>query len=48
MSLGRGVHAIDGAGCDVNGGVETESEIGAGQVVIDRLGHAYDFDALLV
>ena len=32
-------------GGDVDGGVEAEGEVGAGQIVVDGLGDADDFDA---
>ena len=40
MALGRGVQAVDRLGGDVERGVEPERDIGAAQVVVDRLGNS--------
>ena len=45
VRLGGRVQAVDRLGGDVDRGVEAEREVGAGQVVVDRLGHADDVDA---
>src|SRR4029077_7995838 len=47
MSLGRRVHAINRAGCDVNRRIKAEGEVGAGQVIVDGLGHAHHLHAVL-
>ena len=48
VALGRGVEAVDRAHRDVDGGVEAEGVVGGAQVVVDRLRHADDVEALLV
>ena len=48
MGLGGGMHAVNGFGGDVDGSIESECEIGAGQIVINGLGDADDFDPFLV
>src|SRR5712691_8193413 len=48
MGLGGRVHAVDRFGGDVHGSIESEGEVGAGQVVVNGLGDADDFDAFLV
>ena len=40
MGAGRGVEPIDRLGRDVDGGVEPEGDVGAPDVVVDRLRHA--------
>ena len=45
VGLGRRVQPVDGLGGDVDGGVEAEREVGAGQVVVDGLRDADDVDA---
>ena len=42
------MYAINGASRHVYRRVKTKSEIGAGKIVIDGLGHSDDFHALLV
>ena len=39
---------VDGVGGDLHGGVEAEGDLGGGEVVVDRLRHADDRDALAV
>jgi hypothetical protein len=45
VRLGGGVQAVDRLAGDVDRGVEAEGEVGAGQVVVDRLRYADDIDA---
>ena len=45
VGLGGGVQPVDRLGRDVDRGVEAEGEVGAGQVVVDRLRDADDVDA---
>ncbi len=45
VGLGGGVQPVDGLGRDVDRGVEAEGEVGAGEVVVDRLGDADDVHA---
>ena len=40
VRLGGGVQPVDRVGGDLHGGVEAEGEVGARQVVVDRLRHA--------
>jgi hypothetical protein len=47
MALGGGVQAIDGVRGDLHRGVEPEREVGAGEVVVDGLGHADHAHAVL-
>ncbi len=47
VRLGGGVDAVDGIGCDVDGGVEAEGDIGGGEVVVDGLGDADDGQTFL-
>ena len=48
MALGRRVQAVDRLHGDVHRGVEAEREVGRAEVVVDRLRHADDGDALAV
>ena len=48
VALRRGVQPVDGIGRDLHRGVEAEGEVGGGEVVVDRLGHADHRDARLV
>src|SRR5215208_1111247 len=41
------VQAVDRVGRDLDRGLEAEREVGAGEVVVDRLRHADDVDAVL-
>ena len=43
MAFRRGVEAVDGFGGDEKRSVKTKSDLGGREVVIDRLGHSYDF-----
>ena len=43
VRFGRGVHAVDRFGCDVHRRVESESEVRAGEIVVNRLRNAYNF-----
>src|SRR5262245_29022071 len=47
VCFGSGMHAIDGASCYVHGRVKAEGEVSAGEIVVDGLGHANHFDAIL-
>jgi hypothetical protein len=47
VRLRRGVEPVDRVGRDLHGGLEAEREVGAGEVVVDRLGDADDGDARL-
>jgi hypothetical protein len=47
VRLGRGVEPVDRLGADRHRGVEAEGVVGSGQVVVDRLRHADDRQALL-
>ncbi len=42
MRFGGGVDAVDGVGCDVDGGVKAEGDLGGGEVIVDGLGNADD------
>ena len=42
MTLSGGVQTVDGIGSDLHRCVETECQIGAEHVVVDRLGHSDD------
>ena len=44
VGVGRRVEAIDGIGGDPHGGVEAKGDVGAGDVVVDGLGHGQDRD----
>ena len=48
MGLGGGVQTIDGVGGEADGGVEAEAAGGADDVVVDRLRHTDQRNALLV
>ena len=48
VGLGGGVQAVDRVGGDLHRGLEAEREVGRRQVVVDRLRHADDGDAVLV
>ena len=48
VRLGRGVQPVDRVGGDLDRGLEAEREVGRGEVVVDRLRHADDVDAVLV
>src|SRR5207248_7320962 len=48
VRLGRRVYAVDGFGGAVHGGVECEAEVGAAEVVVDRLGNTADFESRLL
>jgi hypothetical protein len=48
VRLGRRVQAVDRLGGDLDGGVEAEGEVGPAEVVVDRLGHPEDGDAVRV
>jgi hypothetical protein len=45
VGLGGRVQAVDGLHRDVDRGVEPEGEVGAGEVVVDGLGHPHDVHA---
>ena len=45
VRLGGGVQPVDRLARDVDRGVEAEGEVGAGEVVVDRLGYADHVDA---
>ena len=47
VRLGRRVEAVDRIGGDLHGGVEAEGHVRAGEVVVDRLRHADDREAVL-
>ena len=47
VRLGGGVQAVDRVGGDLHGGLEAERVVGAGEVVVDRLRHADDVDAVV-
>ena len=44
VGFGRRVQPVDRFGRDLDGGVESEREVGAGQVVVDRLRNADDVE----
>ena len=46
MAFGGGVQAVNGIGGDVQGGVKAKGNLGGGEVVVNRLGHADDMQAL--
>ena len=46
VGLRRGVQPVDRVGGDLHRGVEAEGVVGAGKVVVDRLGHADDRHAV--
>ena len=48
VRFGGGVDAVDGAGGDVDRGIEAKGEVGAGEIVVDGLGDADHFDAVLM
>ena len=48
VGFGGGVHAVDGFGGDVDGCVKSESVVGSGQVVVDRLWDANHLDSLFI
>ena len=48
VGLRRGVQAVDRVGDDLHSGVEAERDVGAAEVVVDRLRHPDDRDALFV
>ena len=47
VALGGGVQAVDRVGGDLHRGVEPEGEVGAREVVVDRLGHPDHAHAVL-
>ena len=47
VRLGGGVQAVDRVGGDLHGGLEAEREVGAGEVVVDRLRDADHVDAVV-
>ena len=47
MGFGGGVDAVDGVGCDVDGGVKAEGDVGGGEVVVDGFGDADDGQSFL-
>ena len=47
VRLGGGVQPVDRVGGDLHRGLEAEGEVGAREVVVDRLRHADDVDAVL-
>jgi len=47
VRLGGGVQPVDRFGRDGDRGVEAEGVVGGAQVVVDRLGHAHDADAVV-
>ena len=47
MALGRGVQPVDRLHGDVHRRIEAEGEVGRAEVVVDRLGHPDDGNALL-
>jgi hypothetical protein len=47
VRLGGRVQPIDRLSTDVDGGVEADRHVGAGEIVVDRLGHAHDREAVL-
>ena len=47
VRLGRGVQAVDRVGGDLHRGLEAEREVGAREVVVDRLRDADDVDPLV-
>ena len=48
MSFRGGVHAVDGLSDNVDRGIESESVVGAGEIIVDRLGNAYYFHAFFM
>src|SRR5206468_644079 len=48
VRLGRGMHAINGFGCNADRSVKTEAEISSAQVVVNGLRHADDLYSALV
>ncbi len=46
VGLGGGVQPVDGLRGDLHGGVKAEGDLGAGEVVVDRLRHPDDGNAL--
>jgi len=47
VRLGGGVQPVDGIHGDLHRGVEPEGHLGAAEIVVDRLRHAHDVDAVL-
>jgi len=47
MRCGRGVNLVDGIGDGVQRGIESECDLGGGEIVIDGLGHADNLHSLL-
>src|SRR5258708_15467769 len=47
MRCGRGVNLVDGIGDGVQGGIESECDLGGGEIIIDGLGYADDLHSLL-
>jgi hypothetical protein len=47
VRLGRGVQTVDGIGCDLDSGVESEGRLGTDNVVVDSLRHADNRQAFL-
>jgi hypothetical protein len=39
------MNAVNGFAYDVAGGIESESVVGATEIVVDRLGHAHNLDS---
>ena len=48
VRLGGGVQAVDRVGGDLHRGLKAEGQVGAAEVVVDRLGHPDHGDALFV
>src|SRR5581483_1597695 len=48
VSLGGGVHTVNGFGGNTDGGVEAEAEVGAAEIVVNGLGNADYLDSALV
>src|SRR6185369_3533311 len=48
VGLSCGVDPVDGLGGNINRSIETKSEVGAGQVVVDGLGDAHHINAFFV
>ena len=48
VSFGSRVHAVDGLGDDIDRGIESESVVSAGQIIVDGFGNAYYFHAFLM
>ena len=48
VSFRGGMHAVDGLSDNVDRGIESESVVGAGQVIVNGLGNAYYFHAFFM